>query len=205
MSSIQQRGQSGLDRKSGRVRSVGVIVGAWMIALLSAGAVSASDADSVNKAEEAADNLPMPPTTPIVLSPAEQYCSSVLDAASAAQLARQKGELAKAQQEVENKIALLTAKTHELKHWMKKREDFSAQVTDSLVQIYAKMDPDAAGAQLAAMDEFVAAAIMSKLPVKAASLIMAEMEAAKAARLSAVLASAADLALKPERRADGQH
>jgi flagellar motility protein MotE (MotC chaperone) len=67
------------------------------------------------------------------------------------------------------------------------------------------MAPDAAGAQLTAMDEFVAAAIMSRLPVKAASLIMAEMEAAKAARLSAVLTSAADLALKPERGADGQH
>jgi flagellar motility protein MotE (MotC chaperone) len=174
-----------------------------MIAILSAGAAFA--ADSVSKAEEAADNLPMPPTTPVVLSPAEQYCSSVLDAASAAQLAQQKAELEKAQQEVENKVARLTAKTRELKHWMKKREDFSAQVTDSLVQIYAKMDPDAAAAQLAAMDEFVAAAIMSKLPVKAASLIMAEMEAKKAARLSAVLASAADLALKPERRADGQH
>jgi flagellar motility protein MotE (MotC chaperone) len=190
-------------RSSNGSRRTGLIAGAWLIAIFSASAVPA--ADSVSKAEEAADNLPMPPTTPIVLSPAEQYCSSVLDAASAAQLAQQKGELEKAQQEVDNKIARLTAKTSELKRWMKKREDFSAQVTDSLVQIYSKMDPDAAAAQLTAMDEFVAAAIMSKLPIKAASLIMTEMEATKAARLSAVLASAADLALKPERRADGQH
>jgi flagellar motility protein MotE (MotC chaperone) len=203
MTDSHQRSQRGPKRKSSRVGSVGAIAGAWMIAIFSAGAAFA--ADSVSKAEEAADNLPMPPTTPVVLSPAEQYCSSVLDAASAAQLAQQKAELEKAQQEVQNKVALLTAKTRELKHWMKKREDFSAQVTDALVQIYAKMDPDAAAAQLAAMNEFVAAAIMSKVPVKAASLIMAEMEAPKAARLSAVLASAADLALKPERRADGQH
>ncbi len=64
---------------------------------------------------------------------------------------------------------------------MAKREEFTAHATKSLVQIYGKMKPDAAAAQLMAMDEFVAAAIMSKLSTKDASLIMAEMEAAKAA------------------------
>jgi len=72
------------------------------------------------------------------------------------------------------------------------------------VQIYGKMNPDAAAAQLMAMDEFVAAAIMSKLSTKDASLIMAEMEAAKAARLSAVIAGAGEIAMKPERRANEQ-
>jgi flagellar motility protein MotE (MotC chaperone) len=88
---------------------------------------------------------------------------------------------------------------------MAKREEFTAHATDSLVEIYSKMKPDAAAPQLMAMDEFVAAAIMSKLSTKAASLIMAEMEAAKAARLSAVIAGAGEIALKPERKADAQH
>ena len=62
------------------------------------------------------------------------------------------------------------------------REDFTAHATDSLVQIYGKMKPDAAAIQLMAMDELIAAAIMFKLSPKANSLILAEMEATKAAR-----------------------
>jgi flagellar motility protein MotE (MotC chaperone) len=169
--------------------------------ILSAGAVAAAEN---NGKDIDGDNLPLPPTPVVKLTPAEEYCSNVLDAAAAAQLAQQKSSLAKVQKQVDDRIALLAAKTQELKSWMTKREEFTAHATDALVQIYGKMKPDAAAAQLMAMDEFIAAAIMTKLSTKDASLIMAEMEAGKAARLSAVIAGAGEIAMKPEHKADEQ-
>ncbi len=159
----------------------------------------ASDKD---KDGEAA--LPMPTTPAIELSPAEQYCSNVLDTAAAAQIARQTTALEKTRTEIAGRIALLAAKTEELKDWIKKREDFTAHATDSLVQIYSKMKPDAAAGQLMAMDELVAAAIMSRLTPKTSSLIMAEMSAGKGARLSAVIAGAGEVAMKSESSANAQ-
>jgi len=154
--------------------------------------------DASKDKDKDAEGLPLPPTTPVELSPAEQYCSNVVDAAAAAQLAQQKDNLEKAQKHLDDRIALLASKTEELKGWIKKREEFTAHATDSLVQIYGKMKPEAAAGQLVAMDELVAAAIMSKLSPKVAGLILAEMEAAKAARLSAVIAGAGEIAMKSE-------
>jgi flagellar motility protein MotE (MotC chaperone) len=202
MRQARQHGRAGLGQVSSGKRCARLFAGAVLIAVLSAGAVSA--AESSGSKDNDGDNLPLPPTTAVKLTPAEQYCSSVLDAATAAQLAQQKINLAKIEKQVDDRVALLAAKTEELKGWMAKREEFTAHATESLVQIYGKMKPDAAAAQLMAMDEFVAAAIMSKLSTKDASLIMAEMEAAKAARLSAVIAGAGEIAMKPERRANEQ-
>jgi flagellar motility protein MotE (MotC chaperone) len=202
MSQSRQHGQAGPEKIPSGKRRARLFAGMVLIAVLSAGAVSAAESN-VGKDNDG-DNLPLPPTTGAKLSPAEQYCSSVLDATTAAQLAQQKINLAKIQKQVDDRVALLAAKTEELKSWMAKREEFTAHATESLVQIYSKMKPDAAAAQLMAMDEFVAAAIMSKLSTKDASLIMAEMEAAKAARLSAVIAGAGEIAMKPERRANEQ-
>lgn len=150
------------------------------------------------------DALPLPPATKQELSPAQQYCSNILDATSAAQIAQQTRNLEKAQKEIDDRVALLTAKADVLKKWMKLREDFAARATDSLVEIYSRMKSDAAAAQLAAMDEMTSAAIISKLPPKVSSPIMAEMEVAKAARLSAVIAGAGEVAMQPERKSDAQ-
>ena len=126
-------------------------------------------------------------------------------ATSAAQIAQQTRNLESAKKEIDDRIALLAAKAELLKSWMKLREDFAAHATDSLVQIYSRMKPDLAAAQLAAMDEMTSAAIISKLSPKASSLILAEMEAAKAARLSSVIAGAGELASQTGRKADAQH
>jgi len=161
---------------------------------------AASKADE--KDPEAA--LPLPPTTQVTLTPAEQYCSNVLDAANAAQLARQTSAIQKAEKELDARVALLASKSEELKGWIKLREDFTKKATDQLIQIYGKMKPEAAAGQLAVMDEMVAAAIMSKLQPKISSLIMAEMQPPKAARLSAVIAGSGEIAMKPEHRSDAQ-
>jgi flagellar motility protein MotE (MotC chaperone) len=45
---------------------------------------------------------------------------------------------------------------------------------------------------------------MAKIPAKVSSLILAEMDAGKAARLTAIIAGAAEIAMKPEAGANGQ-
>lgn len=153
------------------------------------------------KEEDPNESLPLPPTTPVRLTPAQQYCSSIVDAAAAAQIAQQTENLEKAKKRIEERVALLAAKTAELKSWMKKREEFSAQAANTLVEIYSKMKPEAASSQLTAMDEFTSAAIMSKLSAKTNSLILSEMEATKAARLMEIIAGSGEIATKPEAHA----
>jgi flagellar motility protein MotE (MotC chaperone) len=165
---------------------------------------AASEKPAEKKSKEAEPVLPMPPTTAVEQTPGEQYCSNVFDAAATARLAEQKKELAKAEKQIDERIAALAAKTDELKSWIKKREDFTSRATDALVQIYSKMKPDAAAGQLMAMDELMAAAVVSKLSPKANSLILSEMDATKAARLSAIMAGAGEVTLKAERKADAQ-
>ncbi len=138
------------------------------------------------------------------LSPAQQYCSSIMETATAAQIAQQTRNLEKAQKQLDDRIAVLAEKAEVLKSWIKLREDFAARATENLVQIYSKMKPDAAAAQIAAMDEMIAAAVVSKLTPKVSSLIMTEMAAEKAARLSAVIAGAGELAVEPERKPNAQ-
>lgn len=132
------------------------------------------------------------------LPPADQYCARVGDIAATSQFAVQRQALAKAQEELEARIKTLTEKAEELKAWNKKREDFLATATESLLAIYVKMKPDVAATQLVQMNHGTAAAIVAKLPPKAASLILAEMEPQRAARLSSVLAGAVEIEDKPK-------
>ncbi len=169
-------------------------------------AVEDSKPATEKKPDAKESDLPVPtPSSAPELSPAQQYCSNVLEATSAAQIAQQTRNLESAKKEIDDRIALMAAKAELLKSWMKLREDFAAHATDSLVQIYSRMKPDLAAAQLAAMDEMTSAAIISKLSPKVSSPIMAEMEAAKAARLSSVIAGAGELASQTGRKADAQH
>lgn len=148
------------------------------------------------------DELPLPPSDAPDLTPAEQYCSSIVDAASAAQFAHQKSQIEKAEKELDARVQVVVARTEELKAWIKRREEFTAQATDSLLQIYGKMKPESAAPQLLAMNEMVAAAILAKLSPKLASPILAEMEATKAARLSAIIAAAGEVRVRGEQAAN---
>jgi flagellar motility protein MotE (MotC chaperone) len=169
-------------------------------------AVEDAKPEPAKKPDDKEPDLPAPtPSSAPELSPAQQYCSNILEATSAAQIAQQTRNLESAKKEIDDRIALMAAKAELLKSWMKLREDFAAHATDSLVQIYSRMKPDLAAAQLAAMDEMTSAAIISKLSPKVSSPIMAEMEAAKAARLSSVIAGAGELASQTGRKTDAQH
>ncbi|MET0220521.1 MAG: MotE family protein, partial [Tardiphaga sp.] len=83
--------------------------------------------------------------------------------------------------------------TAEYKTWMERRDVFLKRATASLVKIYSQMEPDAAAAQLIAMDEETAASLLMKLEPGNASAILNEMVPDKAARLAAGIAGAARL------------
>ena len=188
-----------------QVARYGFVAAVFGVAILLAAPASATGDAKPDKDREAIDSLPLPPATPQQLSPAEQYCSSVVDAAAAAQIAQQTSNLEKARKELAGRVAILDAKTAELKSWVKKREEFTAHATTALLDIYSKMKPDAAARQLTEMNELTAAAITAKLSPKVSSLILAEMEVTKASRITTIIAGASDVAAKLESMANAQH
>jgi flagellar motility protein MotE (MotC chaperone) len=127
---------------------------------------------------------------------AQRYCVNVTDAAADARIAWQQAKLAETEQEIGKRIAALEAKTAEYKAWLERRNEFSRKATETLVQIYAQMEPDSAALQLAAMNEETAAAILVKLDPPASGAILNEMQPDKAARLSGTIAGAARVAQK---------
>jgi flagellar motility protein MotE (MotC chaperone) len=186
-------------------RALAVAVGATILAGVVPGeATSAENEASAPKDTQQDEIAPPPPAPEADLTPAERYCSSVQDEAALAQLLLQKREIEKAQDELQKRIAQLAEKSEEYKSWFKKREDFQRQANSSLVEIYAQMKPEAAAGRLTAMNELVAAAILSKLAPKSAGAVLAEMETMKAARLSSLLAGAADVGNKTGVAAEAQ-
>ena len=135
---------------------------------------------------------------------AREYCLNIADAAADARFAWQKKMLADLEGEIAKRVELLEAKTAEYQRWLARRDEFSKKAQESVVTIYARMRPDAAAAQLVAMDEETAAAVLIRLDPRNASAILNEMEATQAARLTATIGGAANVSLpggsKPQPR-----
>jgi flagellar motility protein MotE (MotC chaperone) len=179
---------------TGSIESVGAIPSTRVL--------SAADASRLKVAATAGE-LPGPTGNTTVTLPdsdlAQRYCVSIADDAAEARLAWQKAKLAEAEQQIDERLAALEAKTAEYRTWLERREKFSRKVTQKLVQIYANMEPDAAAMQLVSMDEEAAASILAKLDPRNSSAILNEMQPAKGARLAATLVGAAQTA--PKKRA----
>ena len=119
----------------------------------------------------------------------QQYCSNIANFASDARIAWQTRRLGELETQVKQQIAELDAKTADAKAWVDKRSDLMKKAEDGDVAIYTKMDPEAAAAQLAIMEEATAAALLGKLSPKVSSAILNEMEPGKAAKLTEILAA----------------
>ena len=119
----------------------------------------------------------------------QQYCSNVANFATDARIAWQTKRLGELEAQMKQRIAELEAKTADAKAWVDKRSDLMQKAEDGVVAIYAKMEPEAAAAQMAIMEEPTAAALLGKLEPKAASAILDEMEPGKAAKLTEILAA----------------
>ena len=124
-----------------------------------------------------------------------RYCSNVAPLAAEARIAWQTKRLTELDGQIRDRIAELEAKQADAQDWVTKRDAMMKAASEDVVAIYAKMDPEAASAQLATMDESVAAAVLAKLKPTAASAILNEMEAAKAGKLTGIMTGAASATL----------
>jgi len=121
---------------------------------------------------------------------AENFCAAVAASAASTRLAWQEARVKALQAEMVAKIAELDAKQAEVRDWVVRREQLLEKASESLIAIYAKMKPEAASAQVQAMDDDTAAALLLKLKPAIASAMMTEMDATRAARLSDLLTGA---------------
>lgn len=117
------------------------------------------------------------------------FCANISDAARDQRYQLQKEELTKLQAQVDDRIAVLEKRKNEYQGWLNKRNEFLKQAEAGLVDIYKKMKPDAAAAQLNLLDPNLVSAVIMRLKPAQASLILAEMEPKKAAMITAIMSA----------------
>lgn len=120
-----------------------------------------------------------------------EFCANVIDAARDRRYAVQMQELEALRKEIDDRVAALEAKRAEYEEWLRKRDQVIERAEDSVVGIYSRMKPDAAAARLEKLDASLAAAIILKLNHRQAGIILNEMDARAAARLTGIIADVA--------------
>jgi flagellar motility protein MotE (MotC chaperone) len=120
-----------------------------------------------------------------------RYCANVAPLAAEARIAWETRRLNELDAQIKQRVAELEKAEAETRDWVSKRDALLNSASDDVVAIYGKMDPEAAAAQLATMDEPIAVSILHKLKVGAASSILDQMDAARAARLTSLILVAA--------------
>ncbi|WP_421577841.1 MotE family protein [Shinella sp. M31] len=139
-----------------------------------------------------AEERPVITTTNASADEIREFCTNIADAARDQRYLLQKQELENLQKDVDERIKTLEARRAEYEDWLARRNAFLKQAEGGLVEIYRKMKPDAAAAQLAELNPEIASAIVMKLPPRQSSTILGEMPAAKAALLTRIIAVAGD-------------
>jgi flagellar motility protein MotE (MotC chaperone) len=148
---------------------------------------SADAAPQADRKPAAAKAETKPDTATAKGTAAEEYCANIANPAADARFAWQRKVIAGMEEELAKRIAALEEKTAELQKWLARRDEFSKKANETLLRIYARMKPDAAAVQLAALDEETAASLLVRLEPRAASLILNEMEPGQAVRLTATI------------------
>lgn len=119
-----------------------------------------------------------------------KYCGNITDAAADARFVLQKEAMAKVETDIEGRIKVLEAKRAEYETWLNRREELLKKADEKVLEIYARMRPDAAAIQLANVNEQLAAAILIKLSPRISSSVMNEMEPGRAAQLTNLMTDA---------------
>jgi len=125
-------------------------------------------------------------------SEASRFCANVAPSIAEARIAWQTKRLGDLDAQVKQRLADLEKAEASVKEWVAKRDATLKAASDGLVAIYSRMQPETAAQQIGAMDDSMAAAILSKLKPSAAGAILDEMEAERASRLAAFLSGAAE-------------
>jgi len=118
----------------------------------------------------------------------QQFCVNNAAIMGDARIGWQTSRLLALEEQIKARLAELEAKKAEYIAWLRKRDEAMRQASESVVAIYARMRPEAAALQLAAMDDSIAAAILARLSSRHAGAILNEMEAGRAARLTRAMA-----------------
>ena len=118
---------------------------------------------------------------------AQTFCRNVATAAADARFALQTRKLGDLEAEVGKRVAALEAKEAEVKDLLARHDEALKQAQASLVAIYAKMRPDAAALQIAALDDATAAALLQGLNARQSSAILNEIPTERAVKLVAAI------------------
>ena len=121
---------------------------------------------------------------------ASRFCANAAPSIAEARIAWQTKRLGELDAQVKQRLADLEKAEASVQEWVAKRDAMLKAASDELVAIYAKMQPEAAAAQIGAMDDQMAAAILAKLKPNAAGAILDEMEAERASKLASLLSGA---------------
>jgi flagellar motility protein MotE (MotC chaperone) len=148
-----------------------------------------------------ADTAPSAPApTPANGNGAQRYCDNIATVATEARFAWQTRKLTELQSQVAQRISELEKKQAELQASLNRRDEAMKLAETTLVGIYAKMQPDAAAAQLALLEDETAAAILAKLNPRQSSAILNEIKPERASQLVATMTNLP----KPTDKADGK-
>jgi flagellar motility protein MotE (MotC chaperone) len=134
-----------------------------------------------------------PPSVAHVAIP-DDYCANIADQARDARYQLQAITLNDLRKKLEEETARLEAKRASVEALLKKREEEMNRARRELIDIYAKMKPDAAAAQLSLLDPETSASVMRQLKPQGASAILTEMKPEVAAAIAALLAQTPDKA-----------
>ena len=120
-----------------------------------------------------------------------RYCEAIHDTAREARAAWQAQALLEIEERIEARLADLARERAAYEDYIARRKEFLRRAEEAVIEIYARMRPDAAAAQLAAMDNQTASAVIAKLNPRQASAILNEMEPGRAALLTRTVAGSA--------------
>lgn len=132
------------------------------------------------------------PTESLSEAEIRQFCTGIADAARDQRYLLQRQELEKLQADIDSRIVVLEERRVEYEDWLSRRNTFMEQAEGQLVEIYKNMAPDAAAPQLQETNVILAAAIIMKLPARQSSLILSEMDPARAAEVASIMSRAGD-------------
>ncbi len=121
---------------------------------------------------------------------ASRFCANAGPSIAEARIAWERKQLGELDAQVKQRLADLEKAEASVQEWVAKRDAMLKSASDDLVAIYAKMQPETAATQIAAMDDQMAAAILGKLKAGTAGAILNEMEADRASKLAVVLSGA---------------
>lgn len=139
-------------------------------------------------ADEASAQTHTPKTVPAAAvtstSDAANFCAALRDPAAEARFAWQANTLKGLEAKLADTLKKLEERKAELQLLTDQRSAEARQADARMSDIFSRMRPDAAALQLAAMDQSAALAVLGKLSPRAASAVLNEMEASRAAQLA---------------------